>query len=317
MIMKHIRSMLAVLAVIMLLTASVGTFAFAAGSIDLDARGELIIEYVYEGRPVSGAGFYLYRVADLDEDGAVTLCGPFADYPVDTKDLSQDAMRDMAATLDAFAKRDALNPDYVAVVDEHGFAVIEDLEVGLYLISAEKYIGEDGMYSSTAALAPIPARQNPDSDWFYSVSVLPKCKFQPHGGMGVTTRKVIKIWDDKGNEANRPDNLKVSLLCNGIIYDTVELNAENGWSYVWTDLWSGEDWMIVEHVPEGYSVLISVEGLITHIKNTNTTPPPPPTNPPDTPQTGVLWWPMPILLIVGVVFIALGVKLRKGDSYEA
>lgn len=317
MIMKHIRSILSVLAAVLLLAAVVAPCAMAVESIDLQRKGELIIEYRYEGKPVTGAAFCLYRVADLDEEGVVTLTGDFADYPVDVKDLSQEAMRDMAATLDAFAKRDMLNPDYVVVVDEYGFAVVEDLEVGLYLITAEKFIGDDGMYTSTAALAPVPARQNPDSEWFYSVSVMPKCKFQPHGGMGVTTRKVIKIWDDKGNEAFRPETLKVSLLCNGVIYDTVELNEKNGWSYVWIDLWAGDEWMIVEHVPEGYSVLITVDGLITRITNTNEAPPPPPTKPEDTPQTGVLWWPMPVLMIAGVVFIALGIKLRRGENYEA
>lgn len=50
-------------------------------------------------------------------------------------------------------------------------------------------------------------------------------------------------------------------------------------------------------------------------KADDTTNPTPPT-PPNIPQTGQLWWPVPILLIVGSVFIAVGAKINKGLNHE-
>lgn len=308
------RPNIGLLLAVLVLLGTLAPWAWAAETVDLSQKGELIIEYVYEEQPVTGAAFCLYRVADVDENGMYTLCGDFADYPVVLSDRSDSAWRNVAITLDAFAKRDMLNPDYVAIIDEFGFAVIENLEPGLYLLTAEKFISDDGMFTSVPALAPIPAKQNAESDWFYSVSILPKCTFQPHEGMGVTSRKVIKIWDDEGSEMYRPDELTIQLLCNGVVYDTVILSEENGWSYVWNDLSAGEEWVAVEIVPEGYTVEISSDSLIITIKNSNHTPPPPTEPEENSPQTGMLWWPLPVLLVAGIGFIALGVKLRR---YEA
>lgn len=308
------RARIGLLLAALVLLGALAPWAWAAESVDLSQRGELIIEYVYDDLPVTGAAFCLYRVADVDASGMYTLCGAFADYPVVLTDRSDGAWRNAAVTLNAFAKRDMLNPDYVAIVDEYGFAVIEDLEPGLYLLTAERFVDDFGMYTSVPALAPIPAKQNADSDWYYSVSILPKCTFQPHEGMGVSSRKVLKIWDDAGSEMYRPDKLEVQLLCNGAIYDTVFLTEENGWSHVWIDLSAGDEWIVVEVVPEGYTVEIQADGLITTITNTGTTPPPPTEPDNEINQTGMLWWPLPLLVVAGVGFIALGVKLRRDEA---
>ncbi len=308
------RSQIGLLLAVLVLLSALVPRAWAAQSIDLSQKGELIIEYVHEGKPITGAMFALYRVADVDANGMYTLCGDFADYPVDLTNRSDSAWRNVALTLNAFAKRDMLNPDYVAEIDEFGFAVVEDLEPGLYLLTAEKFIDDYGMFTSVPALAPIPAKRNAQSDWYYSVTVIPKSTFQPHEGMGVTSRKVLKIWDDEGSEMYRPEKLEIQLLCNGVLYDTVFLSEETGWSYVWDDLPAGEEWVIVEVVPENNTVEIAVDGLITSITNTNHTPPPPTEPEENIPQTGMLWWPLPLLVAAGLGFIVLGVKLRR---YEA
>lgn len=48
---------------------------------------------------------------------------------------------------------------------------------------------------------------------------------------------VEKIWEDGNNEAlKRPDDVKVNLLKNGEIIDSILLNSENEWKYTFTDL---------------------------------------------------------------------------------
>jgi hypothetical protein len=155
-----------------------------------------------------------------------------------------------------------------------------------------------------------------DSQWYYKVTVRPKCNFTPHEGMGVTAKKVMKIWNDPGNEATRPEYIEVVLLRNGEPYESVKLTAENGWSYVWIDLPAGEEWLVVEVVPDGYKMLLEDENLVTQIVNSNDNPPPP-TEPGDFPQTGMLWWPMPVLIVAGVLFIVVGVRLNRRETDEA
>ena len=44
---------------------------------------------------------------------------------------------------------------------------------------------------------------------------------------------------------------------------------------------------------------------------------PPPEPPPDiVPQTGQLWWPVPVLMVGGLAFVLVGVLRRKGGKHE-
>ena len=72
---------------------------------------------------------------------------------------------------------------------------------------------------------------------------------------------IKKVWEDYDNESNvRPEDITISLLANGEIYDTVTLSENNEWNYTFTNLPlynKGEkiDYTIVEeNVPNGYVV---------------------------------------------------------------
>ncbi len=67
---------------------------------------------------------------------------------------------------------------------------------------------------------------------------------------------------------------------------------------------------------KGYNRPVIVkDGKIFTITNT--------CNRPDTPkggklpQTGQLWWPVPVLLLAGLVLVIVGLLRRKEDNYEA
>ena len=77
---------------------------------------------------------------------------------------------------------------------------------------------------------------------------------------------------------------------------------------------------VVELTPEGYTVSITQEAGTFLVTNTPKQPPEtppvtPPVNPPGQktlPQTGALWWPVPILAAAGLLLIAAGAgKKRK------
>ena len=135
-------------------------------------------------------------------------------------------------------------------------------------------------------------------------------------------RKVLKVWNDAGQEHDRPEKITVQLLKNGEVYDTVILNERNSWRYIWNDLPKYDknglpiEWRVVELTPEGYTVSITQESGTFVVTNTPKQPSvmPPTDQPkePTLPQTGELWWPVPVLAAAGLLLIAAGAgKKRK------
>ncbi len=78
-------------------------------------------------------------------------------------------------------------------------------------------------------------------------------------------------------------------------------------------------WRVVELTPEGYTVSITQEAGTFLVTNTPKQPPEtppvtPPVNPPGQktlPQTGALWWPVPILAAAGLLLIAAGAEKNE------
>ena len=136
---------------------------------------------------------------------------------------------------------------------------------------------------------------------------------------------VQKVWEDKGYETKRPASIDVVLLKNGVEYNTQTLNEANGWKYTWTDLDGEATWEIKEKsVPAGYEVKTSLENYTVTMTNTynpenKTTPPSGTTKKTGKlPQTGMLWWPVPVLGCAGLLLILLGLvrknKRRRTDG---
>ena len=109
--------------------------------------------------------------------------------------------------------------------------------------------------------------------------------------------------------------------------DTVVLSEANDWEYTWDDLDADSQWRVVERdVPDGYTVTVEREGrvfIITNTKPDDTPEPsesPEPSTSPDEPeklpQTGQLWWPVPLLFCAGLIFVAAGliIRRRRGNS---
>ena len=98
------------------------------------------------------------------------------------------------------------------------------------------------------------------------------------------TLMVNKVWKDNSDEkGERPDSIKVQLYQDGEKYgEPVELNASNGWSYLWNELEKGHIWTVDEiSIPDGYTKTITNSGTVFTITNTlsNTDTPDEPDNP--------------------------------------
>ena len=80
----------------------------------------------------------------------------------------------------------------------------------------------------------------------------------------VTVQKVWKL-DDGGTAA---DSVTVTLYRDGKEYDTVNLNAQNGWRHTWYDLSDRYSWSVEEtEVPEGFTMTVNQQGYTFTIVN--------------------------------------------------
>ena len=107
-----------------------------------------------------------------------------------------------------------------------------------------------------------------------------------HSDTQKTELTVVKQWAGSGSH---PASVLVQLLRNGEPYgDPIRLQAENGWTYTWTDLSKDARWTVSETVPEGYQASVSYAGTVWTITNTPDTPDQPEVpDQPDTPDSPV------------------------------
>lgn len=120
-------------------------------------------------------------------------------------------------------------------------------------------------------------------------------------------RTVIKIWKDEGHKEERPEAVLAALLCDGEVCEIVTLNEANNWTYHWSDLPGDNKWTVCEYtVLDKYTSSVTKDGDTFIITNTYSV----------IPQTGQLWWPVPMLLALGLGMIVIGLVRRKGMRYE-
>lgn len=354
-----------VITVILLLTALFPVSAFAADKIAADQPGSLAIHFKWLDEAIHDAEFRIYKVAVLDEYAHMTLTDTFYPYRSSVNGLnsldnieSQSEWAELAETLKSIVQRDQMIPFVIGKTDKDGHLLFSDLRPGLYLVVGSRTSVGNYIYTVNPFFAFLPGYDYENDAWTYDYDIQVEMKSsrrQIPSENDTITRKVLKIWDDKGHEESRPKEIIVQLLRDNQIYDTVILNEKNNWRYSWTDLDPKYEWLVVEkEIPADYTAIMTQIGITFVITNTRPEYPPPPDNPPpdnpppdnppqntsslislpritlpritptdtspaDTlyllPQTGMLWWPVPLLLCAGFLFIITGViRSRKAES---
>lgn len=325
-------ALLSVLIVLFLLPVQ----AMAAGSIDTGRDVSLTISYQDGNTPLTGAKFDLYLVATVDEYGELTTTETFRQFNVDIRGKNDAAWKALASTLEGYVLRDRITPTDSGKTDKQGLLTFpnkaERLKQGLYLVLGHRHTQGGRIYDAAPFMVLLPALDKEANDWLYDVTVEPKYESRPEPNDTITL-KVLKVWADEGHEMERPGEIIVQLLRDGEVYDTVTLNAANNWRYTWTGLDDRYQWTVVEKELEGYTVTVTREGITFVVTNTiedipdKPVPPspdkptPPPTqvrNPgkPTLPQTGQLWWPVPILMAAGMLLVVIGLIHRRGVADE-
>ncbi len=288
-------------------------YPLSATASSTDTTPQITIKY-----PLSEVTFYFYKVADYSTNDVFELEEQFEKLASEVTDLNRledapeqmtaDKWRTLSMSLEGYVYSQALEADFSKVTDEDG-RIVCAVEQGLYLLVAEGKVCGNDLYIPPANLAAVPNR-DVNGQWKnevvldYSKKVGIKTVNEPY--------TVQKIWaNDENGKHDRPESIVVDLYMDNQYdpYDTVTLNTENNWQYTWKELPAGHKWTASEReVPQHYKVSVDIDGNIISITNEYTGPDAPS---PDIPQTGQLWWPVPLLAILGTVFFALGWARRR------
>lgn len=312
--MRYYKRILAVVLLLLILSTAVS----AAGSIALDRDLGLTITYQDGDVPLAGAAFRIYLVASVDANGELTTTDPFRQFNVDIRGKNDEAWKTLAATLEGYALRDGIAPTDSGETDAAGCLSFptggERLTPGLYLVLGDRCTHDGFRYDAAPFMVMLPTQDTEKNAWVYDVLVDPKYVSSAIPDTPTTVdREVQKVWDDADRKNSRPSEVTVQLLCDGELYDSATLNAENNWRYIWTDLDDSHSWTVVEKECEGYTVQVEQNGSRFVITNTplGGTPDKPSPAEPTLPQTGQLWWPVPLLLMGGSLFLLIGLVCRK------
>ena len=268
-----------------LLVSFTGT-AYAAGTteaaeeIDV-ARTDCSLTVSYSAAADCGETLEikLHQIAVISADFQYTLRSPYPQVKLNGIS-TQSEWSAVSDTLGAYITADQIVPLQTVCTDTLGQALFTDLCPGLYYVEGCTFTSGRTTYTYAPFLVAVP-ELGTDGAWNYNAAAVPKHKETTDMPDPETKEyTVVKVWKTASG-ASHPGSVKVELYKNGSFAETQTLSAANNWMYTWTDD-TDSTWTVVERdVPDGYTVSVSGEYVITIINSADSTP-----GTDDSPRTG-------------------------------
>ena len=294
----------------------------------------------------------IYKIASVSDDGfSFELNAPYntlTDIDLSTitdKDTAADTWSKVLRAVEYEAITNHSADAITGVTDEDGKAVFENLDLGIYLVKSAVVEEDDCTYVFSSFLVSVPQLNEETDEWIYDDTYYVAEAFAKCERFLVEKAKfsLYKRWADAGGEQYRPQSITVVIKRDGEVYDTVTLSQDTGWSYSWEDK-PGYTWSFEESYTgfgDGGVVVYTITNSYTPSNPPGDNPPPPGDNPPGDnppgtpdlpdvlgairdlpqvlgarrlPQTGQLWWPLPILVIAGVFLIIKGIRKNSKNA---
>lgn len=167
--------------------------------------------------PIEGFKIGLCQIAVRQGEG-YTLAVPFSNSNLSVETLIREFRASHAKQVLSYLREQ--NISYLRQEsDAAGNATFSSLEQGLYLVFCEE--GQEYLFNPYLLLLPATI----GGETVYDLSGSPKIEQNTAATRTVT---VTKQW--AGEQKECPQEITVTLLCNGTPYETFSLKAESGWT---------------------------------------------------------------------------------------
>lgn len=197
----------------------------------------------------------LYKIADISEDFQYEALSEFSDCGLNLNGIeSQGEWESICYTFENYIIAEKISPYAAEKTDVKGKAKFENLDCGLYLLMPFKASQNGSKYNFSSSLISLP-HLDEAGKWVYDVLSKPKgeISFYSDSDDGDVFYKVLKLWEDEGNEKKRPEEIEIEIFKNGKSERKISLSEKNNWSYSWSAEDDGSIWNVYEkNVPEGY-----------------------------------------------------------------
>lgn len=309
--MKKIKKMVLSLLLFVLIFSQT---ALACEKNDKNQKTSLTIHAVYDNTAIEGMVFQIYLISTMNEDGTLSIEDYFKDLDKELQIIGKndDLWKNAAQKVRQKILNDReIQPVTSGTSDHKGTVSFENLKKGLYFVVPCSIQKNKYVYSSSSFFVSLPDKDHEKNEWNDTITVNAKLE-QKHL---YEDYMVLKIWKDEGSENQRPETIKVHLFCDGKLYDTVKLPQNGRWQYKWSELETFHQWTVTEETVNGYETSAIVqEGNQFTITNTYIQEKTSITD--KLPQTGQLWWPVPVLLCGGFFFLSVGLFCMKRNDDE-
>ena len=274
----------------------------------------LTLSYTCSGIAFENLPVKLYRVASVSAEAQYTLTPSFQASGLEPEGIQTAGEWDVIrSSLEAHILAEGIAPDYESATNAEGLSRFESLMPGIYLVAAAQAAQDGWFYSFRSALIALPGLDE-SGLWIYDVTASPKPEALPPDETEELEFRVVKLWNDIGNESLRPVSILVELFRNGESYETVTLSQENNWSYSWTVPADGASWIVAErHIPKGYTVTVEVRSNTFIL--TNSIPHDSTSDNPKTGDSSNILWAVVLMNLSGLGLIAMGL-FGKRLKYE-
>lgn len=319
------RSRIAIsLALLCCLLVGLPNTSLAADPVDTSRVCSLTLICHYASEPLSGMEVRIYRVADGTIDQTLSLSGSFAPSGVSLNGLDQAGWTSAAATLAGYAQTNSVAATRSAKTDANGTVSFGSLSQGVYLVTGTALVVGLHTYYFAPFLVALP---NPTQTggWNYGITAYPKVTDPTDTKSKLFDINVLLQWSDAGLTSQRPKTVGITLYRNGSVYENYTLSAADNWRHTWKDLDQAYSWSVIQTTSlDTYSVSYHSSGnvlVITDVIRAAQTPSSStPTSDGSIPLTGLLWWPVDVLAILGLILFTLGWRRRfggKGKNHAA
>ncbi len=305
-------------------------FAGSVSHAAEEGKGSLSLHYVYQDTALDGVKVRIYRVAELDRDGTCHLIKPYStevSFPITNLNRITDSSQwnRLITPVSAYIYTYKINPDAAGTTANGGNVKFDNLTLGIYLVIADplEVPSESCIYSFNSFYTAIPSL---DDKGVWHADVLdvvgiPKCEKTTVPAS--YDYAVYKRWNDYGYESLRPSYIIIHIYKDGIHYATQTLSPANNWSYSWT-YEPGHTWAISEEADfSKYTLDIVTSGRIFYLYNSHRSEEgevlgesrePEVKGADRLPQTGQLWWPIPLLILAGLFCMILGIRMLRTEA---